>query len=186
MSQEIPVYSAVSAALESAGSDLSAAEGHGLLCALLCAAPARSEERWLAEVLPRERGEPVPAVDPHGVLRQLREASDAQLAGPDGDLRLLLPGDDAPLAWRAEALAQWCAAFLYGLGLAGPEGEPVTPDVREVLRDLADISRLEADGDAQEDERAFVEVTEFVRVAVMLVYEELRGPDRPGWAGRVH
>jgi hypothetical protein len=58
--------------------------------------------------------------------------------------------------------------------------------VEEVLQDLAEIARLEADGEGQEDEQAFFEVSEFVRVAVMLVYEDLRALDPGDGPAQVH
>jgi len=176
MSLQTPSYSTVESALGRVGADLSPAEGHGLLCAILCVDPAAPDDRWLDEVLPESEASNWLAEETRGLLVDVREATGAQLAGAESDLRLLLPADDAPLALRTEALGQWCSAFLYGLGLAGVHGEALgSDDLREVLGDLSDVSRLEADGTGEEDERAYVEVSEFVRVAVMLVYEELRG-----------
>jgi len=45
---------------------------------------------------------------------------------------------------------------------------------REVCDDFATITRLDLDNleDSEENERALTELTEFVRVAAMLVYEE--------------
>jgi hypothetical protein len=173
MSPDSPSYSTVEVALARAGADLSPAEGHGLLCALLCVDPGAPDDRWLEEVLPEAQDRV--SAEAQRVLVQVRETTGLQLAGTDSGLRLLLPADDAPLAVRTQALAEWCSAFLYGLGLAGVRGGPgMSADLQEVLQDLSDVTRLEADSGSEEDEHAFVEVSEFVRVAVMLVYEELR------------
>ena len=44
------------------------------------------------------------------------------------------------------------------------------------MRDFVEISRLSPGegGDGNDDETAFAEVVEYVRMAVLLVYEELR------------
>ena len=47
-----------------------------------------------------------------------------------------------------------------------------------MLEELTEVSRLDPQAEGEEDERAFFEVSEFVRVAVMLLYEDLRERDR--------
>ena len=44
------------------------------------------------------------------------------------------------------------------------------------MRDFVEISRLGRgeDGEKEEDQAAFAEIVEYVRMAVLLVYEELR------------
>ena len=186
MSSPAPSYSTVEVALERLGSDVSPAEGHGLLCALLCVDPGAAQARWVGELLSAAPRASLPT-EASLVLGQLQAATGLQLTGPDSDLQLLLPEDETPLGTRSEALAEWCSAFLYGLGLAGvQEGISTSAEVQEVLHDLADISRLEPDGEGQEDEQAFFEVSEFVRVAVMLVYEDLRALDPGEGPGGVH
>jgi hypothetical protein len=100
-------------------------------------------------------------------------------------LALLVPGDDAALEQRTTALCQWCNGFLYGLaghGAADPERLP--GDAGEIVRDLGEITRAGVDGQESDEvnESAYIELVEFVRVGVQLVFEELgarRSPVRP-------
>jgi len=185
--QHSPSYSTVDAALRRAGSDLSPAEGHGLLCAMLCVDPGVSDARWLDEIVPPGEPGDALAVGTRDLLMRLRETTSAELAGAESDLRLLLPEDDATLALRTAALVHWCEAFLYGLGLAGAAGDrSLSAEAREVLSDLSEVSRLDPEASGEEDERAFTEVSEFVRVAVMLIYEELRGRELDIGSRTVH
>ena len=87
-----------------------------------------------------------------------------------------MPDDDQPLRRRVEALSNWCQGFLLGLGLGGVrEGSGLPGDSQEVMRDFAEISRLgHGDGNKEEEESAYAEIVEYVRMAVLLVYEELR------------
>ena len=187
MSQATPSYSTVDVALRRAGSDLSPAEGHGLLCAMLCVDPRVSDVRWLEEVVPPGEADDTLAAETRELLVRVREATSEQLAGSESDLRLLLPEEDATLALRTAALIHWCDAFLYGLGLAGVRSDrALSPEAREVLADLSEVSRLDPEASGEEDERAFTEVSEFVRVAVMLLYEDLRAREPAAGPPTVH
>ena len=168
-------YQAVEEAVLGADATVGAAEAHGLLAGLLCADSAADCEQWLGLVFAEARdglGEGEAAA-----LRELYDETCSLLDAVDFSFALFLPDDDAPLAERAEALSAWCQGFLYGVGYAGAREWP--DDCAEVLRDLADISRLDADASGEEDEAAFTEISEFVRVCVQLVRGDLRQPGAP-------
>ena len=98
------------------------------------------------------------------------------LARPAMEFEPLLPGDDAPLESRVEALAAWCQGFLYGFGAAGTAARAVLPDtVTEVLADLAQLSQagVPAASEPEVEEDAYIELVEYLRAGVQLVYEEL-------------
>jgi uncharacterized protein YgfB (UPF0149 family) len=87
----------------------------------------------------------------------------------------LLPADEAVLAERVEALGAWLQGFLYGVGAAGPFKRGAVPaTVTEVLADFAEVSRAGAVGsdDTEIEESALVDLVEFLRAGVLLVYEE--------------
>lgn len=92
---------------------------------------------------------------------------------------LLLPGDDESIAERTGALADWARGFALAL-LRGDELtlESLEGDSAEVVRDLLKISDARPGEDSEEDERALVELEEYMRVGVQLVFEELQ-PDGP-------
>ena len=157
------------------------AEAHGVLAGALCAAASYSLDDWLAEVLPEGDVEPAAG----SALQALFEQTRGALFGHDMQLALLIPGDEQPIDLRTTALCQWCTGFLYGLagqGAADPERLP--GDAGEAVRDIGEITRASVDAGDPEDvnEAAFIELVEFVRVGVQLIYEELdarRRPPRP-------
>ncbi len=102
-----------------------------------------------------------------------------QLARGQLDFNLGLPDDEETLETRVKALACWLGGFLSTLGEVG-SGFPKTREGREVLRDLVEISRVDPPPVATEnDERDFLEVAEYVRMAVQFLYDERRGATAP-------
>jgi hypothetical protein len=160
----------VARALAAAGSTVHAAEAHGCLCGTACVQRDYGLAEWLDEIVPDG-----PECDA-GVLETLRARTTAALAGAQMEFEPLLPDDVEALAVRVEALGAWCQGFLYGFGAAGTAGGAQLPaDVAEVLGDLAQFSRAGAVGSesAEIEEDAYIELVEFVRAAVQLVYDEL-------------
>lgn len=89
-------------------------------------------------------------------------------------LRLLLPDDALPLPDRSAALARWCQGFLHGFG-AGGEGIALKlhEDAQDALRDIAQIAQLQQDDDSDDDEPHFVDLVEYVRLALFDIYAQL-------------
>ncbi len=174
-------YDAYDSLFQRLGLGLEAAECHGGLAGLLCATDTVGPEQWAAELLagkPQLDVADTPAAAGAAPsLLSLYETTADLLESPDYGFTLLLPADDHSLARRAEGLSQWCQGFLWGLGLGGIQDQAKLPgDVNEVMRDMAEISRLRFsdEGGGNDDESAYAEIVEYVRMAALLVYEELR------------
>ncbi|MBN2885782.1 MAG: UPF0149 family protein [Chromatiaceae bacterium] len=175
-----PLIEQISEALEENELSASAPEAHGMLCGLLCAGRADTEQRWLDQLLPAE---PEAALDQSAArqtLSALARHSRAQLEGAAQSVHPLLPDDERPLAERARALHDWVRGFLYAFGLLGLGEQHLPEQTREVLGDFSELTRmdLEALEEDEEHEQALAEILEFVRLAALLVYEE-RLPEAP-------
>lgn len=96
------------------------------------------------------------------------------LEDPDCSFAPLLPPDHASLRFRGEALVDFSEGLLFGLGAAGAlDRDAMSPEVQELLRDLAEICRLSVDEDDGEAEEAYAELVEFLKVAAQTLYVEL-------------
>lgn len=175
-------YRRVSDALVLANAEIGAAECHGMFCGVLCANGQLNVEAMAIQVLGSLDKERPGARESVQHISQLLSTTMEQLGGDEFRLQLLLPDDDAPLAERSSALGLWCQGFVMGLSAGGvTKDTELQKDSREVILDLTKIAhRLQADDDGQldvddEEEAAFIEVEEYVRVGVMLINEELRG-----------
>lgn len=152
-------------------------EAHGTLTGALCATAAVSLEDWLREVFPEGV-----AGDAETPMLAVFEWTRHTLAGGQLEFQPLLPGDDEPVANRASALGQWCQGFLYGLGSSPlPDLERLPEEVGEVVRDLTALTHIGVDANesAEDNEQAYAELVEFVRVGVQLLFDEL-APFRQG------
>lgn len=176
MSQPLPDYDQVNDALQGVPSEFNAAEFHGQLCGLLCTCDSLQLPDWLMVSMP---GSDPYTLSPatNELFQVLLDHGQGTLGSEDFDFELLLPDDTAGLAARLEALANWCQGFLFGISHAGVSDIQALPgELPEIVEDFLSISRAENFEleDDEEDEAAYVELVEYVRVGVQLFAEELR------------
>jgi hypothetical protein len=113
-------------------------------------------------------------------LEELLNSTRLQLADEEMGLALWLPNDDETLEDRTMALAQWCSGFLASLGSSGDDILcAMSDDSNDAMKDLQQISAADVTDtdESEEDEKAFIEIVEYIRVVVLMIREDLRGPD---------
>lgn len=167
------------AALERCGSSWNAGQAHGLLCGRLAVAGGDGAKRWLDQVL--EETDPQDALrgECAAMLDALCNRTWQQLVERQSAFELLLPEDSEPADRRAGAMAQWCEGFLHGLVSArhsdALKRRLAAEPLADIIRDMAQITRAAAGGqdEAEEEETAWAELVEYLRVAAQLTYEEL-------------
>lgn len=182
-------YAALAQLLALAGVEVSVAQAHGVICGALCAGVrCDAVQRWLP-LVGLDAGETGEFIDrARAALLALCELSAQRLNGEAFAFEPLLPADAAAIDVRSAAIAQWCRGFMLGLlELGDHEVENLPGDAAEIVRDMMDISQLEAgsagasgDGDGEADERAIEELREYLRVGVQLIFEELYTARRDG------
>ena len=175
-------YDRLAAVLQAADADCGAAESHGVICGIICAAGTSDPGLWLDHLLGEGNTTSAMAQSAQVLLTELY--SESLLHFNDGDLGLvlLLPEDDTPLSLRSQALGEWCQGFLYGLALGGVREDGVMKgDVGEIMHDLYEISntRFEHELTDEDEESAYAEIVEYVRMSVLLCHEELRPMQSP-------
>lgn len=173
---ELPDYDVIAECLGDREHGAAPAEAHGTLCGLLCTAAQDLPDAWIRNTLADTMQDPAAAaVDTFRTLEKVYRASLDALNGTDMDFRPLLPADDRDLAVRTLGLASWCQGFLYGLATRGlRDFKDLDGEIREFLEDLAQISRAEleeATETSEQNEVAYAELVEYIRVGVQLFYE---------------
>jgi uncharacterized protein YgfB (UPF0149 family) len=160
------------------------AEVHGVACGLLLHTP---QAGWAAlqEVLAQLEIKQAAGADLEAAFTALLQSSAQQLADSQMGLELWLPDDSEPLSSRTAALGQWCSGFMAALGVAaGRALEQLSDEGKEALADVGEIAKAEIGPpmdalESEEDEQAFAEIVEYLRIAVLIVQEDLRVPE-PG------
>jgi uncharacterized protein YgfB (UPF0149 family) len=163
----LPAFEEVEDRMAQMQAPCGAAQAHGLLCGLLAATAESAHDVWLERATgTRDSIEPLDSVYEE-TLRQIDD--------PEFGLELLLPPDEtSDIVDRTEALAQWCAGFATGFGLAGRSEASLSDEVREYLSDITQVADVAVTSDA-DDEAALAEVAEYVRMGALLTRTECRG-----------
>ncbi len=173
-------------ALRRCGSSWNAGQTHGLLCSRLSVAGADGAQRWFEQVLSETDPNNALRAECETMLDALCASTWRQLVERQSEFELLLPDDGDSTASRAEAMGQWCEGFLHGL-VSEKHSESLKKCLAEdpladIIRDMLQITRAMSDDDeAEEEENAYAELVEYLRVAAQLTYEELadfRSPEK--------
>lgn len=167
------LYAALDSKLRKSTFDGSAAQAHGIACGLVCRNVQSSELDSTTEYLSFTDDASITA------LESLIEMSGRDLNQAEFSFDLWLPDVD-DLATQLEALAQWGQGYIIGLMYDGNAIlDQLNPELQESVQDIIEIAGLESTtSDTNDDQIAFIELREYLRMATQLIYEELN-PDRP-------
>lgn len=156
---------------------------------MLCGAIADSEAQWQAAVYEDLDPNDALAAECRSLLDQVFALAVRQMADDAFGLQLFLPQEPLPQLDPSMALCDWAQGFLYGFGLAGKAAEQqLSAEGREALQDFYEIGQLEVgEGELDEEQQqAATEIEEYMRVAAMLVYEDMHAPSKPGGDHELH
>ncbi|EKD70030.1 MAG: hypothetical protein ACD_46C00666G0001 [uncultured bacterium] len=166
----LPTYVELNHALAKTTLKLHPSQVHGLLSGILCGNP-NSPSAW-EELITGDKG----SKKTHEVLQGVYESTAKSLNDFLFEFQLLLPSDKEELPLRAEALTMWCQGFLTGLKLTQVQIISREPsEMTEAINDIIEIAKMDYEEvvASEEDETAYVELIEFVRMAVILIYQDL-------------
>ena len=166
-------YSIINAILTKHAAGFSAAEAHGIATGLLCVNSKLDTSHWLDELL--EVNSTIEEDEKKLLMRLFEETRRLLTVNDDFQFDLLLPDDNSLLAERIIALKNWCQGFLFGIGSIANQAT-YSRDVNEILKDISEFTKLDTDTteENEEDEVALMELTEYLRSAVLLLCDELQ------------
>ena len=171
----MPTYNDIMTALHSGHSPMHPSQVHGYLCGLICATGGATNAAWQQQIFGDS-----PDATSVDTLQNLYETSYHQMTDFSFEFSLLLPEGDAKIDVRTEALGLWSQGFLTGLQQENVPIENREPsDLTEAIDDLVEIAQVNFDSMNEADnnddnETAYFELVEYVRLAALLVFHELR------------
>jgi len=171
-------FNQVDDALRRANAEADTAEAHGMLCGMICATGRGDINSWIPQIIGDRDPRDVLVKESHKLLMDLHDQTFEQITDGNFALKLLLPSDDTSLDQRILDLGEWCQGFLFGMSLSNLSDPKKLPDeAGEVLADMVDISKTgyDAGDDDEENEAAYNEIVEYIRIGVLVIYNELNG-----------
>jgi yecA family protein len=172
-------YDTLEDSLKRCGSSWDAAQTHGLLTGRLAIAGVPAGPEWLMQILEGVDESNASRKECEKHLDTLYQSTFWQLSERLSEFEPLLPSDDDYVGVRTDALAHWSEGFLHGLVSSKHSDalkERLASDpLSDVIKDMLQMTRagLDEESDEEENELAYVELVEYLRVAAQLCYEEL-------------
>lgn len=171
----LPSYTEMTTLLKGDDTPFLAAQVHGYICGLLCGTSGKIDNSWQNKILSENKSRRA-----REMLNELFENSYHMISEFSFEFTLLLPNDKVDINLRTEALGAWCQGFLTGLKQCRiPLDNREPGDMTDTLNDLTEIAKVnfEDNKETDEDEMAYFELVEYVRLAVLNIYHELNTPN---------
>ncbi len=166
-------------ALKRCGASWDAAQTHGLLSGKLAVGGVAAGPDWLLQVLQNTDQNNALQIECRKLLDSLYQSTYWQLSERQSEFIPLLPDDIEDVVTRTTALARWSEGFLHGL-VSAKHGNELkerlgSEPLSDIIKDMLQITRAGLDEDTtdEDNEAAFIEIVEYLRVAGQLCYEEL-------------
>ena len=170
-------YLTLESSLKQADADYSASEAQAIACGMLSVNTSSDKITWVQLIFGEIDTTNNTQENAIRLSGELFELSKQQLQDPTLSFELLLPDDNESLYARVTAMQEWSAGYLLGVGLAGIKDHSKLPeDSRELLADFSEIG-MTGQFDLEDEnasEEALAEISEYIRMGVLLINEELQ------------
>ncbi|PHS33491.1 MAG: hypothetical protein COA95_00490 [Methylophaga sp.] len=152
---------------------INSSELQGALCGLLCLDSQANRATWYKSLYEDVHPDEDELLD----LTHLFDQTVQALNSLDFDLQLELPDDNAPIASRILAIADWSQGLLFGLAASGlTDDTELSQDCKEYIADVINISQINSDELENDDDSDidFEELAEYLRMGLFLIFSELQ------------
>lgn len=154
----------------------SVAELHGLFSGLLCGGGRLPANGLLGLMMEHFGLDNAPDSEDQKLVVSFYKQILRELSAEDLSYQLYISDEEESVEQRSDDLHVWCEGFLVGLGTALQKRklDELSDDSQEVLQDIVEISKLAPeDDDGEEIEAALFEISEYLRMAALLLFAEL-------------
>jgi len=175
MSEElrVPTFDELDQTLAQYGDEVSPVEIHAVLVGFQCGGAPLFDDA-LASTMQDFFGVDVyMAPELPSLLSQLSAGIEASLQQDDFTFMPMLP-EEGDFEEQVSLFSRWCESFINGFSATCPEEEQLSEDIEGVLDDMMTFSRMREEVDlSEQDEESFIELVEYVKVAILTLYTEL-------------
>ena len=166
---------------QKSGINIDVSECHGNICACLCSENMTAEVLLPEEIKADESSLSSETMKLKTVFLSLIAETLEQLNDAEMSFYPLLSPDSESLTNRTLSLSSWCQGFIDGFGYVIVQKnismDHIEQDIiGEIIEDFSQISKLTSASVMNEDEEelAYMEVVEYVRVGAQLIFEEMK------------
>jgi uncharacterized protein len=180
---QYPLYDEIKKIFALSQGLLTPSEVHGLFTGIICANTKTLPTDALADMGFFSFGEAQLSEAQIKLLALLYEVTKEKITQMEFDFELFLPEDTYSLRDRAEELGHWCEGFMIGFGFAGGKLDADShKDAIEALEKIGECAQIDYASleVSEEDEVAFMELIEFIRMAVLVIFCDLHQTDFDG------
>lgn len=181
-----PDYADCHHAMRRCNLTFSPSEAHAIAVGLLAGDVSEPGRHWAAVMYADLQAGDALADECRSCLDRLYHAAGEQMQDRDFGLHLFLPPSDFAEQGVSMAIRDWAQGFLFGFGLAGKEAASarLSEEGSEALRDFYEIGNLDVSDETNDEEQqqALSEIEEYLRVAAMLIYEDMHARQPTGEA----
>ncbi|MFP3352735.1 UPF0149 family protein [Pseudoalteromonas sp. SIMBA_153] len=176
----LPDYEKAQLLLEKNEIFVSPAEAHGVISGLLACGLSIDDKEYLGLLSDVFNDGESFSNDLKQFFGQIYQQVVESFNNEEFQFDLFLPSDDETLIDQANGLVSWVAGFMLGFGLKQKDYGKLSADVKEVISDFSEITRLDTTfEETEEDSQALHEVIEYVRVSALLCFAELGKEHNP-------
>ena len=166
---------------KSASIDMKLSEAQRGICSQIC-----FDNDYFEEFVPLDQSDDGASVSVQigayrKALLKIIDENAKTLKDGDLDFELIIPDENYTIQERAEALSIWCQGFIDGVSfLLSEQGLKIDQSENkesfEIIEDFTQISTLDSHSINEEvdEELALMELIEFVRLSVQMIYDEFR------------
>ena len=166
---------------KSASIGMSLPETHGGICSQICFQSDHFEEFVPLDNSDDDATVSVQIATYRKALKKIIERDLNKLKDGDLSFELIIPDESNSIQERAEALSIWCQGFIDGFSFLFTEhdfkiDQAEKKESFEIIEDFTQISTLDSHSISEEvdEELALIELIEFVRLSVQMIYDEFR------------
>jgi len=172
---QLPLYHIFTDTITTLNLPISSSGLHGIMCGYLSAGANIDGETYIRALMAQQRDEGTR--EAARALFNLYTITEQQITHQDYEFEMLLPDEHETLNDRAKAFTEWCEGYTQGLAMLGIQHHEFDDEeTKEAFQHIQEFANLdyEAIEVTQDDERSFMEVCEYTRIAVMHIYTDLR------------